>query len=62
MRIFNKQEEDFDTTERYNMYLEEIEEMVYDLVNDINRPVLEKKLEAYEKQHKEDIRRNYAKK
>lgn len=59
MKVFIKQEEDFSSPEEWNMYLEEIEELVYDLVNDQNKA--EKKLEYYEKQNKEGIRKAYSK-
>lgn len=62
MRVYNMGEEDFSTTEEWNMYLEEIEEIVYNITNDINRSEMEKKMENYERQHKNDIRKNYAKK
>ncbi|MCL4138458.1 UNVERIFIED_CONTAM: hypothetical protein GTU68_021644 [Idotea baltica] len=61
MKVFVKQEEDFEKVEAWNTYLEEIEELVYDLVNDQNKPEAEKKLEYYEKQNKEDIRKSYSK-
>lgn len=55
-------EEDFATLEEWNNYLEEIEEIVYNITNDINRSEMEKKVENYERLHKSEIRRNYAKK
>ena len=57
-----KQEEDFRDPEEWNRYLEEIEELVYDLVNDQNKAEAEKTLEMYERQNKEEIRKSYAKK
>ncbi|KAL7637477.1 UNVERIFIED_CONTAM: hypothetical protein RMT77_012205 [Armadillidium vulgare] len=62
MKIFVKQEEDFETSNEWNEYLEEIEEIVYSLVNDQNKAEAEKKLEYYEKQNKDDIRKSYTKK
>lgn len=55
-------EEDFATLEEWNNYLEEIEEIVYNITNDINRPEMEKKVENYERLHKSEIRKNYARK
>lgn len=62
MRVYNMCEEDFATLEEWNNYLEEIEEIVYNITNDINRSEMEKKVENYERLHKSEIRRNYAKK
>lgn len=62
MRVYNRAEEDFETPEEWNIYLEEIEDMVYNFTNDINRLEMEKKLENYERLNKDEIRRNYSKK
>ncbi|KAG7158569.1 CDK-activating kinase assembly factor MAT1-like 1, partial [Homarus americanus] len=61
MKIYNMNEEDFLTVEEWNKYLEEIEEIVYNITNDINRTEMEKKIENYERLHKNDIRKNYTK-
>ncbi|XP_066954937.1 CDK-activating kinase assembly factor MAT1 isoform X2 [Macrobrachium rosenbergii] len=62
MKIYNKFEEDFETTAEYDDYLEEIEQIVYNLTNDVNRLETEKKMESYERINKDQIRRNYGKK
>lgn len=62
MRIYNKSEEDFETADEWNLYLEEIEEIVSNITNDINRLEMEKKIENYERMNKDEIRRNYTKK
>ena len=62
MKVYNMSEDDFPTLEEWNTYLEEIEEIVYNITNDINKPEMEKKIENYEKQNKNEIRKNYAKK
>lgn len=62
MRIYNKSEEDFETADEWNLYLEEIEEIVFNITNDINRLEMEKKIENYERMNKDEIRRNYTKK
>lgn len=62
MRIYNKSEEDFETADEWNLYLEEIEEIVFNITNDINRLEMEKKIENYERMNKDEIRRNYSKK
>ena len=55
-------EDDFPTLEEWNSYLEEIEEIVYNITNDINKVEMEKKIENYEKQNKNEIRKNFCKK
>ncbi|KAK7070750.1 CDK-activating kinase assembly factor MAT1 [Halocaridina rubra] len=62
MRVYNKFEEDFETMSEYNDYLEEVEQIVYNLTNDINRLETEKKIEAYERLHRDDIKKNFGKK
>lgn len=62
MKIYNMSEDDFPTLEEWNAYLEEIEEIVYNITNDINKAEMEKKMENYEKQNKNEIRKNYCKK
>ncbi|XP_069187326.1 CDK-activating kinase assembly factor MAT1 isoform X2 [Procambarus clarkii] len=62
MKVYNMTEDDFSSLEEWNKYLEEIEEIVYNMTNDINRAEMEKKVENYERMHKNDIRKNYIKK
>lgn len=62
MKVYNMAEDDFPTLEEWNSYLEEIEEIVYNITNDINKPEMEKKMENYEKLNKNEIRKNYARK
>lgn len=62
MKVYNMSEDDFPTLEEWNSYLEEIEEIVYNITNDINKAEMEKKIENYEKQNKNEIRKNYCKK
>ena len=60
--IFNKEEEDFETLEAFNEYLEEVETLTDDIVNgsDSARQKAEAKLAEWEAQHKADIERNKA--
>ncbi|ODV89656.1 hypothetical protein CANCADRAFT_4280 [Tortispora caseinolytica NRRL Y-17796] len=46
MKVYNKTEQDFDSLEEYNAYLEEIEDLVFSLVNGVNVSEVEAKLEA----------------
>ena len=62
MRVYNKFEEDFETEDEWNLYLEEIEDIIYSLTHDVNRLETEKKIEAYEKLNKDEIRKNFGRK
>jgi len=53
--VFNKNEEDFDTLDEWNDYLEETEDIIYNLANDIEVAQTEQKLAAYYKANQEDI-------
>lgn len=58
LRDFNKKEEDFPSLKEYNDYLEEIEIIIYNLVNDIDIINTNKKIEQYKKDNKEQIQKN----
>lgn len=62
MKVYNMSEDDFPSLEEWNAYLEEIEEIVYNITNDINKAEMEKKIENYEKLNKNEIRKNYSRK
>jgi CDK-activating kinase assembly factor MAT1 len=56
MKVFNKVQTDFDTLAGYNNYLEEVEDIVYSIVNE--EPCAEEckaKIRAYEEQNKASI-------
>ena len=53
MKIYNKQEYEFETLNEWNNYLEEIETIVFNLTNDVNRLETEKKIDAYDRKNKE---------
>ncbi|CAN6641602.1 RNA polymerase II transcription factor B subunit 3 [Trichomonascus vanleenenianus] len=55
VRIFNKREQDFDSLEEYNNYLEEIENIVFNLVNSVDVEETERTLHEYERQNREKI-------
>lgn len=61
-RIYNRVEDDFSSCAEYDDYLEDIETIVFNLTNDINRAEEESKLETYERHHKEEIKKNYLRK
>ncbi|KAH8371297.1 hypothetical protein KR093_006829 [Drosophila rubida] len=60
LRDYNKREEDFATLEEYNDYLEEIEDIVYNLCNNIEIIETNKRIEAYKRDNREIIQRNKA--
>lgn len=55
LAVYNKIEEDFDTLQDYNAYLEKIEEMVYNLTNNINKEEIEKEISQYQTEHNIEI-------
>ncbi|KAI1384207.1 CDK-activating kinase assembly factor [Hypoxylon trugodes] len=58
--VFNMVQDDFETLRDYNDYLQQVEDLTFDLVQggDIERRAAEEKLLAYEQKHKEDIEKN----
>ncbi|KAH8304097.1 hypothetical protein KR059_000350 [Drosophila kikkawai] len=58
LRDYNKREEDFESLEEYNDYLEEIEDIVYNLCNNIEIIETNKRIEAYKRDNREVIQRN----
>ncbi|CUS12452.1 unnamed protein product [Tuber aestivum] len=57
---FNKRQDDFDTLREYNDYLEEVEQITFNLVNKIDVKETEAKLVEYETANKELISTNAA--
>ncbi|NXQ35401.1 MAT1 factor, partial [Alaudala cheleensis] len=58
LKIYNKREEDFPTLDEYNDFLEEIEEIVFNLTNNVDLENTKKKMELYQKENKEVIQKN----
>ncbi|GAB0093213.1 CDK-activating kinase assembly factor MAT1 [Sergentomyia squamirostris] len=58
LRDYNKKEDDFDTLDDYNDYLEEIETIVFNLSNDIDIINTNKRIEQYKKDNREAITKN----
>ncbi|KAG4306126.1 hypothetical protein PORY_000114 [Pneumocystis oryctolagi] len=54
-KLFNKRSDDFETLAQYNDYLEEIENIVFNLVNNIDVEETEIKLQTYEAINKKSI-------
>mmetsp|Transcript_42540 Transcript_42540/g.48890 ORF Transcript_42540/g.48890 Transcript_42540/m.48890 type:complete len:269 (-) Transcript_42540:14-820(-) len=61
MSVFNMLRSSCETNEEYNQYLEEIEDMVYNLVEDVNVDETERKLEEYKSKWQPQIIKNSAK-
>lgn len=58
LRDYNKKEDDFATEAEYNDYLEDIENIIYNLCNNIDIVNTSKKIEQYKKDNRETILRN----
>lgn len=57
-RTFNQRQDDFDSLEDYNNYLEEVEGIVFNLVNNVDAEATESKLQAYEQVNRSTILAN----
>lgn len=57
MSVMNKREDEFDTLDEYNAYLEKIEDSIFTLLSGTadEKEALTKEIEAYEKEHKAEI-------
>ncbi|XP_059635964.1 uncharacterized protein LOC132278172 [Cornus florida] len=53
--IFNKREDDFPSLREYNDYLEEVEDMTFNLIEGIDVPAIDAKIEHYKKENAEQI-------
>ncbi|XP_040189101.1 CDK-activating kinase assembly factor MAT1 [Rana temporaria] len=58
IKIFNKREEEFPSLREYNDFLEEIEEIVFNLTNNVDLDNTKKKIDMYQKLNKDTIVRN----
>ena len=61
LKDFNKKEDDFDTMNEYNDYLEEIENIIYNLSNNIDVEETKKKIENYKRENASIIQKNKGK-
>lgn len=57
-KLFNKREDDFDSLKAYNDYLEEVEAILFNLINDIDVPNTEARIAAYQASNKASIQAN----
>ncbi|XP_064921899.1 CDK-activating kinase assembly factor MAT1 isoform X2 [Columba livia] len=58
LKIYNKREDDFPSLTEYNDFLEEIEEIVFNLTNNVDLENTKRKMELYQKDNKEVIQKN----
>lgn len=58
LRDFNKKEEDFDSLRKYNDYLEMVEDIIFNLCNNIDILETNKQIAAYKEANKEFIHKN----
>jgi CDK-activating kinase assembly factor MAT1 len=56
--VFNKREQDFEDLRSYNDYLNEVEDITFNLVNQVDVEATEKKFAAYERANQEEILEN----
>ncbi len=57
-RSFNRREDDFDTLLDYNNYLNEVEDITFNLISGVDVDETERKLVAYAEAHRQAISRN----
>ncbi|KAK7271833.1 hypothetical protein RJT34_28048 [Clitoria ternatea] len=60
--IFNKREDDFPSLKEYNDYLEEVEDMTFNLIEGIDVAAIEEKIANYQEENAEQIMINRARK
>lgn len=58
--VFNWREDEFETLRAWNNYLEEVENLTWNLLQGVDVRETEKKLEAYRRQHEAGIKQNAA--
>lgn len=58
--MFNKREEEFESLRHWNNYLEEVENLTWNLLQGVDVKETEKKLDAYRRQNEADIKHNAA--
>lgn len=56
--VFNRREDEFETLRDYNDYLNDVEDITFNLINLIDLEETEKRFAAYEKAHQADIAEN----
>jgi CDK-activating kinase assembly factor MAT1 len=60
LKDFNKREEDFETLNDFNEYLEEVENIIFNLCNNIDIVATNQRIDQFKKENKEIIAKNKA--
>ena len=58
LKDFNKQEEDFESLREYNDYLEMVEDIIFNLTNNLEILETNKKIQQYKDDNKDNIMKN----
>ncbi|KAM9842080.1 CDK-activating kinase assembly factor MAT1 isoform 1-T1 [Aulostomus maculatus] len=61
LKIYNKRDFDFPSLREYNDYLEEVEDIVYNLTNNIDVENTKQRMELYQRENRDLIQRNKVK-
>ncbi|CAB1335275.1 unnamed protein product [Coregonus sp. 'balchen'] len=61
LKIYNKRDFDFSSLREYNDYLERVEEIVYNLTNNLEVEGTKQIMEAYQRENRDTIQKNKAK-
>ena len=61
MKDFNKQEEDFESLREYNDYLEMVEDIIFNLSNNVDTLETNKKIQQYKEENRTTIIKNRSK-
>lgn len=57
-KVFNRREDEFESLRDYNDYLNEVEDITFNLINRIDLEETERRLHEHEQAHKEEIKEN----
>lgn len=57
-KVFNRREEEFETLRNWNDYLNEVEDITFNLINDVDVEETQRRFEAYEQANKQVIGEN----
>ncbi|XP_044021914.1 CDK-activating kinase assembly factor MAT1 isoform X2 [Siniperca chuatsi] len=61
LKIYNKRDVDFSSLREYNDYLEQVEDIVYNLTNNIDMENTKLRMEQYQRENRDIIQKNKAK-
>jgi CDK-activating kinase assembly factor MAT1 len=57
-KVFNRREEEFESLRDYNDYLNEVEDITFNLINNIDLEETQRRFESYQKAHEREILEN----